>query len=112
MEDNIERRANERCTHQTAVTCAYFNSDRFYHLEATNHSIDGINFYSGFPMKPGSSIYVRINSFSPEGHQTGACCCKGARSIGIAEVKWCMEIPAAYYDAFYSIGLKYHEPAV
>jgi hypothetical protein len=110
MEDNVERRANERCTHQTSVTCAYFNSDRFYHLEATNHSIDGINFFSNFPMKPGASIYVRINSFSPEGHQTGACCCKGARSIGIAEVKWCEEIPGAY-DAFFSIGLKYHEPA-
>ena len=111
MEDNIERRANERCTHQTAVTCAYFNSDRFYHLEATNHSIDGINFFSNFPMNLGASIYVRINSYSPEGHQIVSRCCKGARSIGLAEVKWCKVIPDAY-GAFYSIGLKYHEPAV
>ena len=111
MEDNIERRANERCTHQTAVTCAYFNSDKFYHLEATNHSIDGINFFSNFPMNLGASIYVRINSYSPEGHQIGSRCCKGARSLGLAEVKWCEEISSAY-DAFYSIGLKYHEPAV
>lgn len=111
MKANTERRANERCSHQASVTCAYFNSDRFYHAKSRNHSIDGINFYSGFPMKPGASIYVRINSYSPEGYQTGACGCKAARSIGLAEVKWCKEI-ADTYGAFYSIGLKYHEPVV
>ena len=45
MIDIIERRANERCTQQASVTCAYFNSDRFYHLEATNHSKEGIIFF-------------------------------------------------------------------
>jgi hypothetical protein len=113
MKHLIERRAKERCLHQTSVTCAYFNSDRFYHLQATNHSKDGINFFSNFPMKPGASIYVRIDSHSPEGHQIGSAGCKGARSLGLAEVKWCEEIAGAYaYDAFYSIGLRYHDPAV
>lgn len=111
MKDNIERRANERCSHQTSVTCAYFNSNRFYHAEATNHSIDGINFFPDFPLKPGSSIYVRIDSYSPESHRTGTCDCRGVRTIGLAEVKWCKEISGSY-GAFYSIGLKYHEPAV
>ncbi len=111
MEDNIERRTNERCNHQASVTYAYFNSDRFYHTEVTNHSQDGINFFSDFPLKAGSSIYVRIDSYSPEGHQTRNNSCKGVRQIGLAEVKWCKEIPGAY-GAFYSIGLKYQEPAV
>ena len=110
MKDIIERRANERCNHQTSVTCAYFNSDRFYHLEATNHSKEGINFFSNFPMKPGASIYVRINSDSPEGHQIGSGGCKGAILLGLAEVQWCGEIPGVS-DALYSIGLKYREPA-
>jgi hypothetical protein len=111
MKDNIERRTNERCNHQASVTYAYFNSDRFYHTEATNHSQEGINFFSDFPLKAGSSIYVRIESYSPEGHQTDNKGCKGVRQIGLAEVKWCREIPGAY-GAFYSIGLKYQEPAV
>ena len=111
MNDNIERRTNDRCNHQASVTYAYFNSDRFYHTEATNHSQEGINFFSDFPLKAGSSIYVRIDNYSPEGHQTGNIGCKGVRQIGLAKVKWCKEIPDAY-GAFYSIGLKYHEPAV
>ena len=60
-------------------------------------------------MKPGASIYVRINSYSPEAHQIGSGGCKGVRLWGLAEVKWCEEIVGAY-DAFYSIGLKYHDP--
>ncbi len=111
MKANIERRAYERCSHQASATCAYFNSDRFYHVEATNHSEDGINFFSDFPLKLGASIYVRIDSYSPEGHLIGTGGCRGVRKIGVAEVKWCKEIPGAY-DAFYSIGLKFHEPAV
>jgi hypothetical protein len=111
MKDNIERRANERCSHQASVTCAYFNSDKFYHVEASNHSKDGINFFSDFPLKPGASIYVRIDSYLSEGHLIGTGGCRGVRKIGVAEVKWCNEIPGAY-GAFYSTGLKYYEPAV
>ena len=111
MKDNIERRANERCSHQASVTCAYFNSDRFYHVEAMNHSKDGINLFSDFPLKLGANIYVRIDSYSPESHLIGTGGCRGVRKIGEAEVKWSKEIPGAY-DAFYSIGLKYHEPSV
>ena len=66
MKDDIERRTNERCNHQASVTYAYFNADRFYHTEATNHSQEGINFFSDFPLKAGSSIYVRIRRIKME----------------------------------------------
>ena len=111
MKDRKERRANERCSHQASVTRAHFNSDRFYHVEATNHSEDGINFFSDFPLKSGDSIYVRIDSYLSEGHLIGTGGCRGVRKIGEAEVKWSKEIPGAN-DGFYSIGLKYHEPSV
>jgi len=111
MKDDIERRANERCSHQASVTYAYFNTDRFYHAEATNHSKNGINFVSDFPLKAGSSIYVRINNYTPDGFKSSCCDCRGRRQLGLAEVKWCKEIPGAY-GVFYKTGLKYHEPAV
>ena len=74
-------------------------------------SEDGINFFSDFPLKSGDSIYVRIDSYLSEGHLIGTGDCRGARKMGMAEVKWCEEIHGAY-DGFYSIGLKYHEPSV
>ena len=110
MKDYIERRANERCRHQASVTCAHYNSDRFYHAEANNHSKQGINFFSEFPLKTGTNIYVRVNTYASEGHQACNCGCRGARKIGFAEVKWCQEIAGAY-GAFYNVGVKYQEPA-
>ena len=111
MEGHTERRADKRCCHQASVTCAYFNSDRFYHVGATNHSKDGISLFADLPLKPGASIYVRVDSYSPGDQLMGMGGCRGMRTIGVAEVKWCKEIPGAY-GSFYSIGLKYYEPAV
>ena len=105
MKDNTELRADKRCCHQASVTCAYFNSDRFYHVKATNHSKDGISLFADFPLKPRASIYVRVDSYSP-GELVGMGGCRGMRTMGVAEVKWCKEIPGTYGPS-YSIGLKY-----
>jgi len=111
MKENTERRDSQRCSQQVSVTCAYFNWDKFYHAKSTNHSKEGINFFSDFPLRPGSSIHVRIDSNAPEGRLIDICDCRRVRTIGLAEVKWCRKI-SDEYGAFYSIGLKYHEPAV
>jgi len=111
MKSYNERRAYKRCRYQTPVICAYFNSDRFYHAKTTNHSQDGINFVSDFPLKTGATIYVRVDNYSHDDHRPGICNCGGVRNLGVAEVKWCQEI-SEDYGSFYKIGLKYQEPAI
>jgi hypothetical protein len=111
MKSHSERRAYKRCSFQTPVICTHFNSDRFYHAKTTNHSQEGINFVSDFPLKNGASIYVRVDYYSHNDHQPSICDCGGVRQIGLAEVKWCREIPDEY-GSFYKIGLKYQKPAV
>ena len=106
MKSHNERRAYKRCCFQTPVICAHFNSDRFYHAKTTNHSQEGINFVSDFPLKTGANIYVRVDYDSHDDQQPGFCDCGGARLLGLAEVKWCREIPDGY-ESFYKIGLKY-----
>jgi hypothetical protein len=106
-----ERRVYKRCRYQTSVICAYFNSDRFYHAKTTNHSREGINFVSDFPLKTGANIYVRVDYDSHDDHRSGICDCGKVRQIGLAKVKWCREI-SGDYGSFYNIGLKYKEPAV
>ena len=106
-----ERRVYKRCRYQTPVICAYFNSDRFYHAKTTNHSREGINFVSDFPLKTGANIYVRVDYDSHDDHRSGICDCGGVRQIGLAKVKWCREI-SGRYGSFYNIGLKYKEPAI
>ncbi len=91
MDVPIERRAYKRCRYQTPVICAYFNSDRFYHAKTTDHSQNGVNFVSDFPLKTGASIYVRVDYNSHDDQQPGFCNCGEVRQIGLAEVKWCRE---------------------
>ena len=110
MKVHVERRAYKRCSFQIPVICAHFNSERFYHAKTTNHSQDGINFVSDFPLKTGANIYVRVDYNSHEDHQAGFCNCGGMRQLSLAEVKWCLGIPGDY-GSYYKIGLKYQQPA-
>jgi hypothetical protein len=111
MEAYVEKRASKRCRYEAVVTCAYFNSDRFYRAKTTNHSREGIYFESDFPLKPGSDIFIRVESYTPNVFVPKVCCCGGIRRIALAEVKWCKELPGAG-DCHYRIGLKYYEPAI
>lgn len=111
MKDYVEKRASTRCRYEAAVTCAYFNSDRFYRAKTTNHSSDGINFESDFSLKPGSTIFIRVENYTPDASVLKVCGCGGIRHIALAEVKWCRELPGAD-DYHYRIGLRYLEPAI
>ena len=109
--DYTEKRVCARCYYEAPVTCAYFNSDRFYSAKTTNHSKDGLYFESDFSLKQGASIYIRIDNYLPEAFSSGICDCGRVRSLAIAEVKWCEEIPGTY-GFIYGVGLKYYEPAI
>jgi hypothetical protein len=111
MKNFQEKRANQRCRHEAVVTCAHFNSDRFYRAQTTNHSREGISFESDFPLKPGSDIYIRVENYTPNASVPKVCCCGGIRHIALAEVKWCNELPGRG-GCHYQIGLKYHQPAL
>ncbi len=111
MKDYNEKRSCQRCTYEAPITCAYFNADKFYRAKTINHSKNGMYFKSDFPLKPGASIYIRVESYPSESFSSGVCCCGGARMLALGEVRWCEEIKGA--DAFcYGVGLKYYEPAI
>jgi hypothetical protein len=111
MKTYVERRASKRCSHEAPVTCAYFNSDRFYRAKTRNHSREGIYFESNFPLKPGSDIFIRVENYTPNAFVPMVCCCGGIRRVALAEVKWCIEMPGSS-QGYYRVGLKYHEPAL
>ncbi len=111
MKDFTEKRASKRCDYEAAITCTYFNSDRFYQAKTKNHSREGIYFESAFPFKAGSSIFIRVEKYTPEASIPKICDCGGIPHIALAEVKWCRELPGID-DYHYRIGLKYLEPAI
>jgi hypothetical protein len=109
--DYVEKRACVRCYYEAPVTCASFNSGRFYRAKTTDHSKDGLFFESDFSLKPEASIYIRIDNYLPEASGSGICGCRRIRSLAIDRVKWCKELQGPD-GSCYGVGLKYYEPAI
>lgn len=112
MKDYIEKRACRRNNYIASITCTYFNSDRFYSAKTTNHSKEGLHFESNFPLKPGASVYIRVEDLSLDASgSTKVSNYSGLRSLSLAEVRWCKETPDPAGN-YYKVGLKYYKPAV
>lgn len=109
MWQSSEKRTSTRCNYEAPVTCAYFNSDRFYHAKSMNHSSEGIYFESNFYLIPGASIYIRVENHNLNFSSSDVCRCGGVRQLGVAEVKRCQKMKGEN-DEYYGIGLKYYEP--
>jgi hypothetical protein len=108
MKSNGEKRSCTRCNYKAPMTCACFNSDRFYRAKTTNHSRDGIFFLSNFPLQPGAHIFIRMEKDTHAASAQKVCACGAIRYLGLAEVKWCHENINSG-GAWYTAGLKYYQ---
>jgi hypothetical protein len=106
MKTNAEKRTYARRNHTVPIALSYFNKKDCFDTQTFNHCADGMCLKSDFPLQPGATVYIRVQNFHPNGSCTGACA--GLRSVTLAEVKWCNEVPGA--DTFsYEVGVKYYE---
>ena len=108
MNDFTEKRDCGRCQLEVPVSCGYFNSDYFFPAKMTNHSIEGLCLISDYYLRPGGGVYFRVEYFPTDTLKAKRCRCRCVRTLALAEVKWCKEIP--YEREFlYAAGLKYYE---
>ena len=85
-----------------------FQSRTFLYTQTLNHCLDGMCFKSSFSLQPGATLCIRVKKFNPNNSSTGLT--EGLRSITLAEVKWCSEVPDDKASQ-YGIGVKYFAPA-
>ena len=108
MKKNVEKRACERWNHNALIAVSYINQEPFFDIQTLNHSLDGMCFKSSFFLQPGAFLFIRAIKFNPNGS------CKysseGLRSVTLAEVKWCSEVPGDQASQ-YVVGVKYFAPA-
>jgi hypothetical protein len=107
MMSNAEKRAGERHGYSADIAVSYFNEEPAYHAEILNLGTGGMCFKSNLALQPGSTICVRLKN----SHQNGSCTgyCEGIRSVALADVKWCNEIPGTRPSS-YGVGVKYYAP--
>ncbi len=107
MKNNMEKRACERWNHTALFAVSYFNQEPSFNVQTLNHCLDGMCFKSNFFLRPGASLFIRAIKFNPDGPCTDLC--EGLRSVTLAEVKWCSEVPGDNASQFL-IGVKYFAP--
>ena len=107
MKADTEKRANERHSYAADVAFSYFNKEHSYSAQTMNLGTGGMCFKSSLFLQPGATVYIRIKKIHPDTSGTGFC--EGLRSVALAEVKWCSELPGTKVLP-YGVGLKYFEP--
>ena len=107
MKSNAEKRVCERHSFGADIAFSYFNKEHSYEAETLNLGMGGMCFKSNLYLHPGATIYIRLKKVHPNGTSTGFC--EGLRSVALAEVKWCSELPGTKVLP-YGVGLKYFEP--
>ena len=107
MKSNIDKRASERRNHTSRIAFSYFNQEPSFDTQTLNHCLDGMCFKSSFPLQPGATLYIRVKKFNLNDSCTGLS--EGLRSVTLAEVKWCSEVPDENTSQ-YGIGVKYFAP--
>ena len=104
---NAEKRAFERHGYDAEIAFSYFNKKHSYNAEILNFGLGGMCFKSNLALQPGATICIRFIKNHPDGSSSGYC--EGLRSVALAEIKWCNELPGSE-ASYYGVGAKYFGP--
>jgi hypothetical protein len=107
MKTYEEKRACDRHGYAADIAFSYFNQVSSFGAQTLNLGAGGMCFKSNLRLQPGATVYIRLKKSHPNG--TGSGSCEGLRSVTLAEVKWCSELPEATALS-YGVGVKYFNP--
>jgi hypothetical protein len=107
MKSNAEKRACERHHYAADIAFSYFNKTPSYHAEILNLGLNGMCFKSNLRLHPEATVCIRLTKIHPDGSGPGFC--QGLRSVTLAEVRWCSEMPGVTALS-YGVGVKYFNP--
>ncbi|MCJ7830410.1 MAG: PilZ domain-containing protein [Desulfobacterales bacterium] len=125
----LEKRAYSRCSTDTPILFALYNTERYRHAQALNFSRGGMNFETPADVRPGTAVHIRMEPcpetvpapgaegrrrplpFFCQSAPGGEAGCGGLNTHVMAEVKWCRKLTPSP-SARYRVGVVYYQPAV
>jgi len=108
MKTNAEKRSYDRIYFSADVAFSYFNKDHSHFAQTLNLGSGGMCFRSSLFLIPGATVCIRLEKIHP--NASGTRFCEGLRSVTLAQVKWCREVPGDE-EPHYRAGVKYFELA-
>ncbi len=107
MRDFVEQRKVQRFTCESPLVCSDLNGSGIYSGRSVNHCERGISFITHEPLKFGTTIYFRTDSFAQKRFNDSTC--RGMRGMGLAQVRWCRPLDKQG-PIGYRVGAEYVGP--
>jgi len=107
MNTDAEQRIFDRHAFSADVAFSHFNKADSYQAQTLNLSKGGMCFKSNLSLQPGAMVAIRLGKVHTNASDNGSC--EGLRSVALAEVRWCREVPDDKALP-YGVGVKYFKP--
>ena len=107
MDHFVEQRRTTRFVCESPLMCTHLEGSRVYSGRSLNHCKRGLAFITQEPMKSGTTIYFRADSFAQKRFKHSTC--RGMRGMGLAQVRWCQPVDGQE-PAAYQVGVEYLGP--
>ena len=107
MTKKTEKRDDERCSCEAIIKWSYFNENTHFDAKILNFSRRGIYLMAEQAIKPGTTIFVRLEILLSD--TWGSSNHGWLRTISLGEVKWCKALAINGAD-HYGIGVRYYMP--
>jgi hypothetical protein len=107
MREFVEQRQTQRFVCESPLVCSDVDGVNVYSGRSINHCKWGLAFITHAPLKFGTTLYFRTDSFAQK--RFGDSSCRGMRGMGLAQVRWCHPV-AGRDPAVYRVGAEYLGP--
>jgi len=104
LEQNDEKRINERSDCKGIIKWSYFNRSNYFDGKLFNFSPKGFYFETSKAIKTGATIFIQLTKYFPENLSSNDK--ESLRNVCIGEVKHCNEI-LQDNSTCYGVGIKF-----
>lgn len=106
--ENTEKRRQVRHKCEATIEWSYFNKEVYFDAKLLNFSADGVYFETGHDLKPGATIFLKMDMVSSI--EIDSFVHERPRSVSLGEVKWQTDLSRSGQSIF-GVGVRYPFPA-
>jgi hypothetical protein len=106
--ENTEKRRRVRHKCEATIKWSYFNKEVYFDAKLLNFSADGVYFETGYDLKPGATIFLKMDMVCSS--EIDSLAHERPRSVSLGEVKWQRDLSRSD-QSFFGVGVRYPFPA-
>jgi len=105
--ETAKKRRHVRHKCEAVIECSYFNQEIYFEAKLLNFSEGGVYFKTDHDLKPGATIFLKMNMVSSS--KINSLDPEHPRSVSLGEVKWRMDLSGSDQSC-YGVGVRYPFP--